>query len=110
MNLAKKPPVYRFRTTRGLVGMRDLWRLAAHVADYAGLKLDVQGVNRSTHNALGTFLSFDANALAGPPGPTGAPGSSGWKVLNLVSEQIPGQSLWLISLTCGYQRGNTPQA
>jgi hypothetical protein len=35
---------------------------------------------------------------------------SGWKVLNLVSEQIPGQSLWLISLTWGYQRGNTPQA
>ena len=35
---------------------------------------------------------------------------SGWKVLNLVSEQIPGQSLWLISLTWGYQRSNTPQA
>jgi hypothetical protein len=35
---------------------------------------------------------------------------SGWKVLNLVSEQIPDQSLWLISLTWGYQRGNTPQA
>jgi hypothetical protein len=35
---------------------------------------------------------------------------SGWKVLNLVSEQIPGQSLWLISLTWGYQRANTPQA
>ena len=77
MNLAKKPPVYRLRTIRGLVGMRDLWRLAAHIADYAGLKLDVQGVNRSTHNPLGTFLSFDADALAGPPGPTGSPGSTG---------------------------------
>jgi hypothetical protein len=35
---------------------------------------------------------------------------SGWKVLNLQSEQIPGQNLWLISLTWGYQRANTPQA
>jgi len=35
---------------------------------------------------------------------------AGWKVLNLQSEQIPGQNLWLISLTWGYQRANTPQA
>lgn len=35
---------------------------------------------------------------------------AGWKVLNLQSEQLPGQALWLISLTWGYQRGNTPQA
>lgn len=35
---------------------------------------------------------------------------AGWKVLNLVSEQIPGQNLWIISLTWGYQRSNTPQA
>lgn len=35
---------------------------------------------------------------------------SGWKILNLVSEQIPGQSLWLISITWGYQRANTPRS
>lgn len=32
----------------------------------------------------------------------------GWKVLNLQSEQIPGKSLWLISITWGYQRADTP--
>lgn len=35
---------------------------------------------------------------------------SGWKILNIVSEQIPGQYLWLISVTWGYQRPNTPRS
>jgi len=35
---------------------------------------------------------------------------NGWKVLNLVSEQIAGQALWLISITWGYQRANTPRS
>lgn len=35
---------------------------------------------------------------------------SGWKVLNLQSEQIPGQHIWLISLTWGYQIPSTPRS
>lgn len=35
---------------------------------------------------------------------------SGWKVLNLQSEQLAGQSLWLISLTWGYQLAVTPRS
>lgn len=34
---------------------------------------------------------------------------SGWKVLNLQSEQLAGQSIWLISLTWGYQIPATPR-
>lgn len=34
---------------------------------------------------------------------------SGWKVLSVQSEQIPGQSLWLISITWGYQIAYTPR-
>lgn len=33
----------------------------------------------------------------------------GWKVLNLQSEQIPGQPLWFISLTWGYQIPTSPR-
>lgn len=34
---------------------------------------------------------------------------SGWKVLSLQSEQIPGKSLWLLSITWGYQLAKTPR-
>jgi hypothetical protein len=34
----------------------------------------------------------------------------GWKVTNLQSEQLAGQQLWIIALTWGYQRANTPKA
>lgn len=34
---------------------------------------------------------------------------AGWKVLNLQSEQIPGQQLWFISITWGYQIPTSPR-
>lgn len=34
---------------------------------------------------------------------------AGWKVLNLQSEQIPGQPLWFISITWGYQIPTSPR-
>lgn len=77
MNLAKKKPVYRLRTTRGVVSMRDLWKLAAAVADYAGLDLTVPDVERVRHDMNGAHLVFDSQALAGPTGPTGPVGPDG---------------------------------
>lgn len=32
----------------------------------------------------------------------------GWKCTNLQSEQIPGQQIWLVSVTWAYQRGSSP--
>lgn len=34
---------------------------------------------------------------------------SGWKVLSVQSEQIPGKPLWLLSITWGYQAAKTPR-
>lgn len=77
MNLAKKKPVYRLRTLKGVVFMRDLWKLAEAVADYTGLNISVPGVERARHDMNGAYLVFKADALAGPPGPTGPSGSAG---------------------------------
>ncbi len=77
MNLARKPPVYRLRSKRGFARMRDIWNLAAAVADYGGLKVSVPGVQRASHNMHGSYLKFDATAGAGDPGPTGPIGERG---------------------------------
>lgn len=77
MNLAKKKPVYRLRAARGLAQMRDVWKLAAAVADFAGLKLSIPGVERASHNPTGSYLIFDENAGQGPKGDKGELGEKG---------------------------------
>lgn len=77
MNLARKPPTYRLRTTRGLALMRDLWQLAAAVADYTGLSISSPGVQRASHDMHGSYLEFDASAGVGDPGPPGDIGEIG---------------------------------
>mgnify|MGYP000893381143 CR=1 FL=1 len=34
----------------------------------------------------------------------------GWKLMNMQAEQLPGQQLWILSLTFGYQYYRTPKA
>lgn len=84
MNLSRKKPVYRLRTKRGLARMRDLWELAADVADFTGLSVSSPNVQRASHNMDGSYLVFNDSASSGPPGPDapggppGAPGPPGY--------------------------------
>lgn len=77
MNLGRKKPVYRLRARRGFARMRDLWDLAADVADFTGLSVSSPGVQRASHNMDGSYLVFNASASSGPPGPDGVDGSPG---------------------------------
>lgn len=83
MKLKAKQPSYRLPKRRGLASMRDLWQLAAAVADFAGLDIVIPGVERMRHDPGGLHLVFDKKAQTGargdrgplgPKGPDGPPG------------------------------------
>lgn len=76
-SLSRPPPRYRLRTTRGLARMRDLWELAASVADFTGLRITSPGITRAKYDMHGSYLEFGKTAATGNPGPPGPVGERG---------------------------------